>query len=107
MSQALQAVADQLSRAALTCQVIAPVRDRVLMIEPAYAVQKINTQRRVAGGHRPSGRKVGLTSHAVQKQLGVDQPDFGMLFRDCESVMARRLPGDRFCNRGVELKWLW
>lgn len=84
MSEVIQAVADELNGAAWTCQPIAPVRDRLLTIEAAYAVQRINTQRQVAAGHRLSGRKVGLTSHAVQKQLGVDQPDFGMLFRGCE-----------------------
>lgn len=63
---------------------VAPLRDG---LEPtdaagAYAVQMINTRFWEGRGRRIVGRKAGLTAKAVQTQLGVGQPDFGVLFDD-------------------------
>lgn len=55
-------------------------------VDQAYRVQDLVTRAEVEHGRLIVGRKIGLTSEAVQRQLGVDQPDFGVLFADmrCE-----------------------
>jgi 2-keto-4-pentenoate hydratase len=82
--QVLAAVAADLRAAYGTGEPIKPVRDALELggIDAAYAVQQRNTELWVAQGRRIVGRKIGLTSDAVQHQLGVDQPDFGALFDD-------------------------
>lgn len=81
-SEKLHKAADGLFEAARTGVPISPVRDLIGPddIEAAYKVQELNTKRALEAGRRLVGRKIGLTSAAVQKQLGVDQPDYGVLF---------------------------
>src|ERR1700687_2500479 len=83
-TKTVQAVAARLRDAAATGKAIPPIRDELAGggVEAAYAVQQANTDHNLKQGRRLVGRKVGLTSKSVQKQLGVDSPDFGMLFAD-------------------------
>ena len=64
-----------------------PVRDLLPAgdIDAAYAVQDAWIRDSTAAGARIVGRKIGLTNPAVQAQLGVDQPDFGVLLDSMES----------------------
>lgn len=77
----LEGLAAALFAARASGQPIAPVRftEPSLDIDAAYAIQKLNVDRLITDGARRVGRKIGLTSLAVQRQLGVDQPDFGVL----------------------------
>lgn len=73
-------------RAAYAGPSIAPIRDAepLATIADAYAIQTLNRDHWVEAGRRIVGAKIGLTSKAVQQQLGVDQPDFGILFADMQ-----------------------
>ena len=83
-TQLAQSLAHRLRDAENTRQPVSPVRGEIALddMQLAYAVQQVNVDARRAQGERIVGRKIGLTSLAVQQQLGVDQPDFGALFAD-------------------------
>lgn len=71
-------------------------------VDAAYAVQERLTESALAAGRRIVGRKIGLTSVAVQTQLGVDQPDFGILFDDMEYGSGQEVPLSRLIQPKVE-----
>ena len=82
-------------------------------VDDAYAVQQINTQRKLAAGARLVGRKVGITSQAVMDWLKVKEPDFGALLNTmivddggaCEraSLLQARVEGEVAFVLGVGL----
>jgi 2-keto-4-pentenoate hydratase len=94
----LDMLAERLLTATDTATAVAPIRDELPEgdLVSAYAIQERQTRARLDAGWRLVGRKIGLTAKAVQKQLGVDQPDLGMLFDrmavpDGESVRLAEL----------------
>ena len=74
-------VAAELFDAYTSRRPVAPLASRFpdMDVADSYAIQLWQVQRWVAEGRRVRGHKVGLTSVAMQKQLGVDQPDYGHL----------------------------
>jgi 2-keto-4-pentenoate hydratase len=71
-------------------------------VASAYAVQAEVTRRGLANGRRLVGRKIGLTSKAVQQQLGVDQPDYGALFADMEVATGGEVRGAKLIQPRIE-----
>jgi 2-keto-4-pentenoate hydratase len=70
--------------------------------DAAYAVAAVNAAQRIEAGARVVGMKIGLTSKAVQAQLGVDQPDLGVLFDDMELVDGAVVPMERLIQPKIE-----
>lgn len=102
--EAIQRAAERLTEAARSGVPCAPVRDLVgaTDIDAAYAAQKILRDEAVAAGRRVVGRKIGLTAPVVQRQLGVERPDFGVLYEDMAYGSGDTIPSDRLLQPKVE-----
>jgi 2-keto-4-pentenoate hydratase len=102
--QQREEAAHALHQAAATGNLISPLRDRFpgMTVEDAYEIQAANVERHVSHGRRVVGRKIGLTSTVVQRQLGVDQPDFGTLLDDMSFGDAQMIPLARLHQPKIE-----
>ena len=105
-SAVVESVAQALRDAEVNQAAIAPIRPQLggeaADVDIAYAVQEVNTKRALTEGRRLVGRKIGLTSKVVQAQLGVDQPDFGMLFADMAYGDGEAIPAGLLIQPKVE-----
>ncbi|WP_119155845.1 fumarylacetoacetate hydrolase family protein [Caldimonas tepidiphila] len=77
----IEALGDELHAALRERRTLAPLTERHpdLTVEQAYRISLRLLQGRLSGGERVIGKKIGVTSEAVQRMLGVYQPDFGFL----------------------------
>lgn len=100
----IESMAQRLRNAEAQRLPIAPLREEMPDADEAvaYAIQQINISHGVAQGRRIVGRKIGLTSPAVQKQIGVNQPDFGTLFADMIYLDDEEIPLARTLQPKVE-----
>lgn len=106
MSGRTDEMAEALLRARTELVQIPPLRNShgLATLDEAYAVQDAVNCRWIADGRRPVGRKIGLTSPAVQAQMGIDQPDFGMLWADYVFNEGEVVDTGRFMQPKVELE---
>ena len=78
---AVEAIARRLDHAWTARTPIAPLSDTdAIDVATAYDIQTAWGRLRLARGERIVGRKIGLTSPAIQAQLGVSEPDYGALW---------------------------
>jgi len=100
----LRAAANRLIAAAAAPLQCDPVRELLgeADVASAYAVQRLLTEDSLARGRRIVGHKIGLTSPAVQRQLGVDQPDSGVLFADMQVASGATVATDTLLQPKVE-----
>lgn len=77
----IASLGDELFTALRSRAVLAPLTGRVegIAVEDSYRISRHFLERRLAEGERVIGKKIGVTSKAVQDMLGVHQPDFGFL----------------------------
>ncbi len=94
----LLALAAELESARREARGVAPLTERypAMNLSDAYAIAGAGVQLRERAGARRVGAKIGLTSRAVQRQLGVDAPDFGVLTADMAVA-----DGGRFVRSGA------
>ena len=104
MREAVDDLAEALWQAEIERRPIPPItEDRPeIAVDDAYAIQLHNVERRVAAGAVVRGRKVGLTSPAMQRLLGVDEPNFGVLLDDMFVDETDEIALDRLLQPRVE-----
>ncbi|WP_163538096.1 fumarylacetoacetate hydrolase family protein [Gracilibacillus sp. YIM 98692] len=72
--------AEQLAKAEETGVGTTPLTSESnLTVHDAYSIQLENIKRKTESGQKIVGKKIGLTSKAMQQLLGVNEPDYGHL----------------------------
>ena len=73
-------------------------------VDDAYTIQGIWRDKNLAAGRRLVGRKIGLTSRAMQQATGITEPDYGVIFADTVHSTGAAIAVDQFSNVRVEVE---
>lgn len=101
-----QAAADSVLQAEQT-RVVIPQLSRTypaMTIEDAYDVQRRWAAARVAAGARVIGRKIGLTSRAMQQASKMTEPDYGVILDDMLLRDGARIAVNQFIKPRLEVE---
>lgn len=104
--QTITEIADELAEADRTRTLIPRITARhpEATIEDSYAIQGRWRDRELEKGRRLVGRKIGLTSKAMQAATGITEPDYGVMFDDTVVTTGEVLEFDRFTNVRIEVE---
>jgi len=107
MTDLVKTIASRLDTAWETHTPIPPITesDGITDVKTAYAIQTHWTNMRLERGENIVGRKIGLTSKAIQTQLGVNEPDYGTLWKSSffEAKNGKvNIPADDFLQPRIE-----
>ncbi|MCP9211453.1 2-keto-4-pentenoate hydratase [Streptomyces sp. NEAU-Y11] len=102
--EVLVRLAEELAQSART-RIPAPLLSRrfpKLTLTDAYRIQQISMGRRLRAGARIVGHKVGLTSAAMQEQMGIHEPDSGVVLDHMVAASGSSLHASDFMNPRIE-----
>ncbi|MGM7697634.1 2-keto-4-pentenoate hydratase [Microbacterium sp. A84] len=99
-------IADELAEAEQNNAVIPRITARFpdATIEDSYAIQGIWRDKNLAAGRTLIGRKIGLTSKAMQQATGITEPDYGVMFDDTVYPSGAEIRFDDFSNVRIEVE---
>ena len=105
-SQTIAAIADELAEADRTHRVISRITARYpeATVEDSYAIQGVWRDKNLAAGRTLVGRKIGLTSKAMQHATGIAEPDYGVMFEDTVYPSGAEISVDLFSNVRIEVE---
>lgn len=73
-------------------------------IADSYAIQRAWMKLKMEDGRHSIGRKIGLTSRAMQRSVNITEPDYGLLLDDMLFPDGQDIPFDRFIEPRVEVE---
>ena len=105
-AETIAGLAAELAEADRTHTVIPRITARYpeATIEDSYAIQGVWRDRMIAAGRTLVGRKIGLTSKAMQQATGITEPDYGVMFDDTVYPTGAAIPVDHFSNVRIEVE---
>jgi len=105
-AETIRAIADELAEAERTRGVVPRITARhpEATIDDSYAIQGVWRDTQIAAGRRLVGRKIGLTSRAMQAATGITEPDYGVMFDDTVYRSGDEIPVEHFSNVRIEVE---
>lgn len=104
--KAVAAIADELLEARRTRTPMPRLTARYpeMTVDDSYAVQNLWSNRLQQAGRTLVGRKIGLTSKAMQAATGITEPDYGVIFDDMVLENGATLQWDQYSHPRVEVE---